>query len=188
MTLRRVRPSSFVRRARRGERRGSLLLEVMLALAIFVMAGTAILSLVGGTMEGMGRMKLSRQAADLARSAMAKIEAGIETPQTLNGPVRPWSAEGVQAEGGTADEAAATPWELQIETEPTQFRGLSKVTVKAVLHEAGGSDRAVASYTLRQLVRLSGKGEERVGEEDALASEAKRGLPAGGAAPQEKQP
>ena len=164
-------------------RRGALLLEVMLALAIFIMAGTAILSLVGGTMDGMQRMKQSRQAADLARSAMAKIEAGVETPQTLNGPVKPWTATGESTDGDAAPGQLPESWELQIDTEPTQFRGLTKVTVTAVKHEgAENSDRLVASYTLKQLVRLSGKGEDQVGTEDPLASEARRGLPAGGAA------
>ena len=160
-------------------RRGAMLLEVMLALAIFVMAGTAILSLVGGVMDGMARMKVSRQGADLARSAMARIEAGIETPQTLNGPVKGWSASG-SAEGEAGE--GPTGWELQIDTEPTQFRSLTKVTITAVRNE-GALDRPV--YTLRQLVRLSGKGEERVGEEDPLAAEARRGLPATGSSDRE---
>jgi hypothetical protein len=74
-------------------RRGALLLEAMFALAIFVMAGSAVLALVGGARQSMERVALDRRAADLARSAMAKIEAGIESAQSLNGPVKPWSAD-----------------------------------------------------------------------------------------------
>src|SRR5262249_41628750 len=135
----------------------------------------------------MGRMKLARQAADLARSAMAKMEAGVETPQTLNGPGRAWSAE----EGGSGGDTAAA-WGVQSDRGPTQVRGLTKGTGTAGKQGPGGKPEV--SYTLRQLVRLSGKGEERVGEEDALAAEARRGLPAGGAdrpsepAPKEKKP
>ena len=60
-------------------RRGALLLEVVLALALFVTAGIAILSMVG---QSVGSLKSAREklhAADLARSAMAKIEAGRST-------------------------------------------------------------------------------------------------------------
>jgi type II secretory pathway pseudopilin PulG len=152
-----------------------MLLEVMLALAIFVMAGTTILSLVGGTMDGMERMRLTRKAADLARSAMAKMEAGIETPQTLNGPVKPWSATGDESEdAGVPDPSGG--WELHIDSEPTPFRGLTKLTVRAFKHGAG--DTEVASYSLRQLVRLSAKGEDKIGDEDSLSSDATRGAPA----------
>ncbi len=177
-----MKVSTHLLRFEARRRRGSMLLEVMLALAIFIMAGTAILNIVGGTMDGMNRMKLSRQAADLARSAMAKIEAGIETPQTLNGPVKPWAAEDGDTNAAEPAQAGGA-WELQIDTDQTQFRGLTKVTIKAVKHEGGNSDRLAAAYTLRQLVRLSGKGDDKVGEEDSLAAEAKRGLSAGGAGP-----
>lgn len=178
-----------------GARDGALLLEVMLALAIFVMAGTAILMLVDRTVTGMERVRAMRKAADLARSAMAKMEAGLGTPQSLNGPVRAWGAdeesaagpsgEGTSVKGSGVLEAAATDsgWELRIDTEPSQFRGLTRVTVKAF--KSGAGDEAVASYTLRQLVRLSGKGEDVAGGADALAEQAKKGLESsgGGTAP-----
>jgi type II secretory pathway pseudopilin PulG len=167
--------------------RGALLLEIMLAIAIFVMSGTAILTLVSQTVGSMERARLAEKAADLARSAMAKMEAGIGTPRTLNGPVRAWPGDdqGVETSGGADKpvkgggvlDAAGTDslWELKIDTEPSQFTGLTKVTVTAVKHVAPDSDRVEASYTLRQLVRLSSKGEERAGTEDDLADQARRG-------------
>src|SRR5437762_4748194 len=60
---------------------------------------TLFRSLVDRAVEGMQRSRLSEKAADLARSAMAKMEAGIETAGTLNGPVRAWMAD----EGGAQD-------------------------------------------------------------------------------------
>jgi hypothetical protein len=115
---------------------------------------------------------------------MARIEAGLETPQTLNGPVRAWQPdEGAAAPdggprgSGVLDMAPAdSGWELQIDTEPSQFRGLTRVTVKALKRASEGSDQTEASYTLRQLVRLGGKGEDTAGSADSLADEAKRGL------------
>lgn len=165
---------------RRGgvRRRGALLLEAMLALAIFVMAAAAVLTLVDGAREGMGRVRKDRHAADLARSAMAKLEAGLETPQTLNGPVKSWASETAETTvvsiGGDSSEAEGG-WELHIETEPSQFKGLTSVTVRAFRPVAGDPERVEGAYTLRQLVRLGGKGEDRVGAEDELTEAAKRG-------------
>jgi hypothetical protein len=167
-------------------RRGALLLEIILALAIFVMAGSAILALVDRTASGVERARGAAKAADLARSAMARIEAGIGTPQTLNGPVLAWpesddaraeddeSGDGIISSGGIAPPESG--WELEIDTEPSEFTGLTKITVRAIKRAAPDSEQLVAEYTLRQLVRLSGKGEDRAGGEDALAAEAKRGL------------
>ena len=174
---RRSRPTT--RGGSTGRARGALLLEVMLALAIFVMAGSAVLALVGGARTSMERMELERRCADLARSAMAKIEAGIESPQSLNGPVKKWSADDqgdnfVQI-GGEAGEADPG-WELHIETERTQFTGLTKVTVTAWKRRSFDGVEAAATFTLRQLVRLSGKGADEVGAVDDLSEEAKRGL------------
>jgi hypothetical protein len=163
-------------------RRGALLMETILALAIFVMAGTAVLSLMRGAAGGLIQAREMEKAADLARSAMAKMEAGLATPQTLNGPVRPWLVEdaekGERHEG--ADEGASTGWELEIDTEKSQFTGLTSVTVRAVKRDESGGGRASAgmpevSYTLRQLVRLGGKGEDKAGDADPLVEIARKG-------------
>jgi hypothetical protein len=160
-------------------RRGALLMETILALAIFVMAGTAVLSLMRGAAGGLIQAREMEKAADLARSAMAKMEAGLATPQTLNGPVRPWLVEdaekGERHEG--VDEGASSGWELEIDTEKSQFTGLTSVTVKAVKRGEGGSGGATpeVSYTLRQLVRLGGKGEDKAGDADPLVEIARKG-------------
>jgi Tfp pilus assembly protein PilV len=160
----------FTDRRVESSRRGGMLLEVIVSLAIFVVAGGAILNLVTQTMTGLERSREQARAADLARSAMAKIEAGIETAQTLNGPVER-SAEGAAAVGGVGGEG----WELEIDTEPSQFRGLTRVSVNAV-KRVGEAARVEAEYLLVQLVRLGGKGEDRAGEEDSIAEKARQGL------------
>jgi hypothetical protein len=158
-------------------RRGALLLETMLALAIFVMAGTAVLSLVDGSLTSLNHARLSEQAADQARTAMAKIEAGIATPQTLNGPAHTWLQDA--AERGDAgptifdEDAEPSHWELGIDTEPSQFAGLTTVTVTASRRSRG--EGVLATYTLRQLVRLRSKGEDQAGEADPLVGAARKG-------------
>ncbi|MBC7771966.1 MAG: hypothetical protein H7210_05690, partial [Pyrinomonadaceae bacterium] len=71
-----AQPGVSARTRRSGARRGTMLLEVMLALALFIGAGAAVLSIVG---QSVGSLKATRErqhAVDLARSAMAELEAG----------------------------------------------------------------------------------------------------------------
>jgi hypothetical protein len=67
-------------------------------------------------------------------------------------------------------------WELRVESEKTEFTSLTRVSVTALRRRPGRGDDVAASYTLRQLVRLSGKGADEIGAEDELVEEAKRGL------------
>jgi hypothetical protein len=143
------------------DRTGAVLLEVVLAIAIFVMAATAILVLEDRSFSGLSRMREAEQARDMACSAMARLECGLDTARTLSGPVKP--------EQGFA--APAGKWELKVESEPSQFAGLTKVSVTAMKKSGGrDSDAVSASYTLRQLVRLGEPAVDRPGEEDPLAA------------------
>ncbi len=129
-------------------RRASLLLEVMLSIALFVGFALLVLGSLGRGADEIREARLLAQAADLTRSAMAKIEAGIESPESLDGPVSPWEDE--EEPGGFAD----TPpddsgWTLAIETSPSSFGDLTLVRV-GVLRE--GRDEEL--HALEQLVRL----------------------------------
>jgi type II secretory pathway pseudopilin PulG len=151
-------------------RRGALLLEVVLALALFVMAGMAILSQVGQSVGSLKAAREKQHAADLARSAMAKIEAGVETAEVLNGPVPAWREETDSSADG--NDARMTGWELKVQTEPSSFAGLTLVTITAgKTGNAGGS-----AYTLKQLVRLSARAEDDAGGLDDVSSAAAKGL------------
>lgn len=151
----------------------------MLALAIFTMSGLAILGVINQTLAGLSAARDAQRAADLAVSAMAEIEAGISTPEALNGPVPVWDPA-VELDGATPD-GPPEPllWELQIETEGSSFAGLTAVTIHARKLAAPDSDQVVASYTLRQLVRLSARADDVVGEEDELAAAAREALGTG---------
>jgi hypothetical protein len=139
-------------------RRGAVLLDAMLAVAIFVSAGSAILVLCDRSLAGLERERVKMQACDLARSAMARIEAGIDSAQALNGLVR--------TDSGLAPGSGS--WELKIETDPSQFTGLTRVSVTALRHARADDEQVVESYTLRQLVRLAGRAEDTPGPDDPL--------------------
>jgi hypothetical protein len=141
---------------RRGPARGAALLECVLALALFVACGMAVLAMVDHAVDSVAMTRDAEQAADVARSAMARIEAGLTTPQTLNGPL----ASNPGDEGGDSQAAADGSWALEVQTESSQFEGLTKVSVRAY-KQVG--DRELASYTLHQLVRLTEKSDEPAG-------------------------
>ena len=171
----RAKPRSVARRA-------MLLLEVAAAMAVFVMGGLAILSLVGGSVDSLSAARDAVKAVDLARSGMARLEAGLATPQNLPGPVPAWEDDtdawlgddALSAEEGHGfADAAPRPsgWELEVETEPSEFAGLTLVTVTAIKRSG---ESVAASYTLRQLVRLGREqAEDIAGEPDPALEEGK---------------
>lgn len=161
--------------------RGALLLESVLALSIFAMAGLVIAGLVGDAADSLSRSRDALRAADLARSAMARLEAGISPMRDLSGPVPRWEEDETAREGdpsefdgGFADAPPApSQWEVEIATEPSEFEGLTRVTVRAFKRDASGA--VAAAHTLHQLVRLGSAAEDRAGAEDALSGAARRG-------------
>lgn len=160
---------------------GWVLLEIILALAIFTMAALAVLSVMGQASRNVEIARLQVHGLDLARSAMARLEAGVKSAEELRGPVAAWSQ--FETEAGAeafADELPEpTGWELEIETEPSQFAGLTLVSVTAMRRdEASGSTSHATRLT--QLVRLSALEEDSVGERDEISVEAERGARRGG--------
>lgn len=149
-----------------------MLLEIILAIALLTVGGATILGALSQGVRSLERTRWTQHAADLAKSAMAKIEAGIESPRSLHGPVAAWEAEqgGVFADSLPDDSG----WELEVEFEASQFNGLTSVSIRAVRRDAARPGRVLAEHTLRQLVRLGSAGENRAGEQGDLGREVER--------------
>lgn len=127
-------------------RRGSILLEVLLATAVFAFAGIVVLGVVDGAVADGGRAARRSLAMDLARSEMARIEAGIPGDEDVS-----LAVPGLRVE-----------WRL----EPCDFPGLALAVVEVFDEEgpeaAGAGDDPVRAAVLRQLVRGDGgSGAER---------------------------
>lgn len=175
-------------RTARDDRPGWVLLEMMVSLTIFVFMALAVLGAIGQGLSAAERTRDRTQAVDLARSTMAKLEAGLGTVQNLAGPVAAWEppldpeAPFDETAGFGFSEIAPmpSPWEVEIDTLPSEFPGLTHVIVTAVKRPSPESDRVVASYTLQQLVHLAPEVEDTVGEIDDIAAGAMRGAPSGG--------
>lgn len=154
--------------------RGGILFEVIIAISLFVMAAITMLGSMSRAAAAVQRTRDEERAADLARSAVAMMEAGLASPESLDGPVSAAKAALGLAAGDDSLDAGAgmiasgpTEWELEIATEPTSWDGLTRVSVKAIKRAAGGG-REKASYTLYQLVRLSELAQDKAGEADDL--------------------
>jgi hypothetical protein len=166
-----------------------MLMEVVLALALVVVVGMTVLSAVSQSTGALRAAREKQVAVDLARSAMAKLEAGIETTTTLSGPVKAWTEDMNLAE--TPEDSDETGWELQVEAEPSSYDGLTYVTVTARRTDVSVEASGASSFTLRQLVRLAEREEDGIGEKDAVtieAEKAKRSGSSGGAKPQGGRP
>lgn len=136
-------------------RRGAILLELLLAVVLFAMAGLAIHGALDRALDRSTSTVERMHASDLGWSAIALIETGIARPESLDGPIEsesplwfgPDPGAGVDVEGV----GPWSGWELQIDTEPALFRGHVLVSV-GVVRRKGDDERLW--YTARQVVRM----------------------------------
>lgn len=86
------------RRRRDFPRRGAALLEVLIALALFVAAAAVVTGALNSSLESLERQKLGTHAVDLATSVMAEIQLGIRVPggegrRPFDAPFQDWTWE-----------------------------------------------------------------------------------------------
>ncbi len=134
--------------------RGAILLEVMLAIGLFVGAAAFCLGVTKRLFWALERADHRRLAIDLARSKLAELEAGLITVQDLRGE---WSG-GVGSRPDDDERAGAVAgpsWEIDAITTRTEYRGLSliELTITEVPPDGGVESHGV-SFTLRQLIAL----------------------------------
>lgn len=163
-------------------RRGALLLEVLLSVALFVIASLAILSIVR---EAVGRLEDGRDrlaAADIAHSAMAAIDAGLYEPSALDGPFPTtglFSDEEILSGSVAAAPDPGSGWVLEVESERSQFPGLTMVEIAVRRDDARDTtvrslDDPAPVYALRRLVAL---GDDEDTDTDAVAPPTLEGGP-----------
>ena len=127
--------------------RGSVLLEVLLATAVFSFAGIVVLGVVDGTVADGARAARRSLAMDIARSQLARMEAGISDE--------------------SQDDRAVFGLRVESHMEPSDFPGLALAVVEVYDEQSDGrSDEASNEpprlAVLRQLLRGDGgSGTER---------------------------
>ncbi|MBT8485704.1 MAG: hypothetical protein HKO59_10725 [Phycisphaerales bacterium] len=145
-------------------RRGGILLEVLLALGIFVTTGIFALGASRTALGAMTRARDEALAEDIARSKLAELEAGLVSVAELR--------EGAIDRVGSIDvmdTRLAEQWEIDLQTERTAHRGLTLVTITVRQVPPGE-----ISGRFQSLVALRESEEEGYREDDIM-----RGLPEG---------
>lgn len=155
-------------------RRGALLLEVLLSIALF--AGTAAFTLgaANSVFDALDRAKREQEAIDIARSKMAELQTGMISVRDLRSQ---WSGDigSYQPDTDFDSLESSLRWMIEVQTSPTEFTGLSLVELTVSELEEQFPDqagRAVISFTLRQLLPLSEEDTEEYQEDEIL-----QGLP-----------
>lgn len=143
-------------------RPGSILLEVLLSLALFVSGAMAIGAAVRRATDAVGLARDRAEAADLAWNAMALIESGVSTPSAVN---------------DTAP-AREDPWTVRVDTSPTEFDGLTRVEVSTWRARQGSAAGQRPVYTATRLLDLRRRTDR---EPDPVALPISAGVFGGGA-------
>jgi hypothetical protein len=137
-----------------------VLLEALLAIALFVGAAGFTLAATRGALQAVDRHRRSLEAVDLARSKMAELEAGFISVEDLRGD----GNDGVGSTGRAGpprDASESSRWRTSVKTQRSEFTGLTLVelTVAETDDRPLDDSGAPVSFTLRQLVPLGDAGE-----------------------------
>ena len=132
-------------------RRGGILLETMIALALFVGAALSILRSTSQASTSVDRAVTLQHAVDLATTRLAELESGLISLADLRA-----GLDDPRPEFGEFD-SSPSPQRLRVEsrTERSAFAGLTLLELSVVDSEqvaADGGARTV--FTIRKLIRV----------------------------------
>ena len=158
----------------RSMRRGGVLLEVTLAIAIFAAAGSVTLAATRSVFSSLDRSRRLLEAVDLARSRLSELEAGLIDITDLQSDDFLTLGSGDFGTGvDLAPVSMPSYWTLDLEVDPTEYPGLSLVTIIVEEDEAAALlDDAPVRYELRQLIAIREAETEDYEEDEIL-----QGLP-----------
>jgi hypothetical protein len=132
-----------------------VLLDLVLALAMFVVGGLAVLSQLDFGARRIIDAEERMGALGVARTAMGLLESGAMGDRELTGPATLWATP---ASEGVAPEPQAE-WVCEVELEPSEWPALSLATVRVRRVPVGAEgDGAPVLATLRQLVPFDATG------------------------------
>ena len=100
-------------------RRGTVLLEVLTALALFVAAAAIITAGLNASVESVERLRTNAHAADFAVSVLSELQMGLKQPdlgtvQPLDPPFDKWTWEAVSSSRGSGEAANCPSTKVEV--------------------------------------------------------------------------
>ena len=131
-------------------RAGVVLLDLVIALALFVIGGLAVLTQLEAGTRRVIDAEHRLGAYGVARTALGLLESGALSDRELTGPASDWA---------TPETEAATPpqaeWFCEVDLEPSSWPELTLATVRVRRVPTGSeAEEWPVIATLRQLVPL----------------------------------
>jgi type II secretory pathway pseudopilin PulG len=131
-----------------GKERGAVLLEVVLALALFVLAATIITSGLSSSINEVKRLRLNTHANNLAASVLSQIQMGVQPgessgPNTFDPPFDQWTWQTtigpINEMVGATNPIQKVEVVIRHQTEPVLFRLTQFLPVAAASGSSPGS-------------------------------------------------
>jgi|GEM_PF-6312390 len=141
------------RQSHRG--RGFVLLDLVLALAMFVVGGLAVLTQLDFGARRIIDAEHRMGAVGVARTAIGLLETGAMSDRELTGPASAWATP-LNETAGLDPQAE---WVCEVQLEPSQWSDLMLATVRVRRVPVGAEiDGAPVLVALRQLVPFDAAG------------------------------
>lgn len=138
-------------------RRGAILFELLVSIAIFIAAAAITLRAVSNGYESLRRAHQRQLAVDLARSKLAELEAGIISLMQLQSDfiTTIGSIDLTESASDLPREDDLTQWRYEVDTIPTEYADLTLIEVRIYTPDDVDGLRPTV---LRQLISLRGSG------------------------------
>lgn len=134
---------------------GFVLLDLVLALAMFVVGGLAVLTQLDFGARRIIDAEHRMGASGVARTALGLLESGAMGDRELTGPASAWATPVSEVAGLDPQ----TEWICEVELEPSEWPDLTLATVRVRRVPAGAdTDGSPVLATLRQLVPFEATG------------------------------
>ena len=155
-------------------RRGGLLIEMIVAIALFVGAGLVVSGSMRDGVRSSIRAMDRERAHDIASSAFALVAAGVATVDEIDGPVPAY--EDPDSNENFADLLPApTGWTIEASTERSSFGALTLLTITAARTGVDGApDPTAVSATVKGLGHIARALEDAELQESELGREIER--------------
>lgn len=155
-------------------RRGSFLIEMIIAVALFAGAGLIVIGAMRDGVRSTLRAMERERAADHAASAFALVASGIETIDAIDGPVPEYDdPESTEQFADLLPEASG--WIIEAESDRSPYGALTRLTVTARRVDKNGQALpGFPSATIGGLVHVTRSLESDLLEESDLGRDLDR--------------